>query len=96
MASSKWAFVISGTGSGSSSCIASGSAARRCSRSMSRSMDSRMAYLQARWQISVMSAPLKPWVKRARVSMSTSPAMGDLRRAALKMASRLGSSGRGM
>lgn len=26
------------------------------------SMDSRMAYLTARWQISVMSAPEKPWV----------------------------------
>jgi hypothetical protein len=29
---------------------------------MSRSIDSLMAHLQARWQISVMSAPLKPCV----------------------------------
>lgn len=96
IASSKCALVISGTGSASSSSMVSGFSARRFSRSMSRSMDSRMAYLQARWQISVMSAPEKPCVKRASVSMSTSAAMGDLRRFALKMDRRDGSSGSGM
>ena len=44
-----------------------------------------MAYLQARWQISVMSAPEKPLVKRTSRSMSTPSSTGDLRRAALKM-----------
>lgn len=48
--------------------------------SMSLSMLSLMADLQALWQISVMSAPEKPCVKRVRVSMSTSGATGDLRR----------------
>ena len=55
-----------------------------------------MAYLHARWQISVMSAPEKPFVKRTRRSMSTPSSTGDLRRAALKMLRLLGSSGRGM
>ena len=44
-----------------------------------------MAYLQARWQISVMSAPEKPLVKRTSRSMSTPSSTGDFRRAALKM-----------
>ena len=56
----------------------------------------RIAYLQARWQISTMSAPEKPFVKRTRRSMSTSGATGDLRKAAWKMDLRLGSSGKGM
>lgn len=39
---------------------------------MSASIDSLMASLHARWQISVRSAPLKPCVERARKSRSTS------------------------
>lgn len=42
------------------------------SRLISLSMDSRMASLQARWQISVRSAPEKPLVILARKSRSTS------------------------
>ena len=38
-----------------------------------------MAYLQARWQISVMSAPEKPLVYLTSRSKSTSGATGDLR-----------------
>ena len=48
-------------------------------------MLSRMAYLTARWQISVISAPEKPWVTLDSRSMSTSGATGDLRSALLKM-----------
>ena len=55
-----------------------------------------MAYLQARWQISVMSAPEKPLVCLTRASTSTSSATGDLRRTALKIWRRLPSSGKGM
>ena len=44
------------------------------------SIDSRMAYLQARWQISVKSAPENLAVALAISSMSTSLAMGDLRK----------------
>ena len=55
-----------------------------------------MAYLQARWQISVMSAPEKPLVYLTSWARSTSGATGDLRRAALKIWFLLGSSGRGM
>merc|ERR1719231_2021919 len=68
----------------------------RRSRSMSFSMFSRIAYLHARWQISVMSAPEKPFVCLASVSRSRSSARGDLRRFALKMFRRDPSSGRGM
>lgn len=42
------------------------------SRRISLSIDSRMASLQARWQISVRSAPEKPLVIFARNSRSTS------------------------
>ena len=64
--SSKWALVISGTRSGISSVsialgLASALAARSFSCSISFSIDSRIASLAARWQISVRSAPLKPW-----------------------------------
>lgn len=61
MASSKWARVMQGTSSRSSS-MRSGFSARRFSFSMSRSIDSRIAYLHARWQISVISAPENPFV----------------------------------
>ena len=63
---------------------------------MSASMFSLMASLQARWQISVMSAPEKPLVTLARKLRSTSLARGDLRRLALRMEMRLSSSGSGM
>ena len=52
--------------------------------------------MQARWQISVMSAPEKPLVYLTSRSTSTSGATGDLRRTALKIWRRLPSSGRGM
>ena len=55
-----------------------------------------MAYLQARWQISVMSAPEKPAVNLTSVSRSTSGATGDLRSTELKIWRRDGSSGSGM
>merc|ERR1719488_452295 len=61
-----------GTGSGASASIESApEAARSFSASISFSMDSRMAILAARWQISVRSAPEKPWSVRARKVMST-------------------------
>jgi len=41
--------------------LASALAARSFSCSISFSIDSRIASLAARWQISVRSAPLKPW-----------------------------------
>eukprot|EP00898_Chlorokybus_atmophyticus_P005073 jgi/Chlat1/5567/Chrsp369S08998 len=85
MASSKWAPRISGTSSTSSSSMESGFSALRFSRSMSFSMFSRMAYLQARWQISVISAPLNPCVYFARASRSTSGANGDLRNSRLEV-----------
>lgn len=142
MASSKWARVMQGTSSTSSSML-SGLSASRFSRSISFSMFSLheclmlkfahsrhqhrarffmlrvrqpqgyerrwegggeglntgphlMAYLQALWQISVMSAPEKPLVYLTSWLMSTSGATGDLRRAAMKICFLLGSSGRGM
>ncbi len=55
-----------------------------------------MAYLQARWQISVMSAPEKPLVYLTSSAVSTSSATGDLRSTALKIWVRLPSSGKGM
>ena len=55
-----------------------------------------MAYLQARWQISVMSAPENPLVYLTRRAVSTSSATGDLRSTALKIWVRLPSSGKGM
>jgi hypothetical protein len=60
------------------------------------SMFSLMAYLHARWQISVISAPLNPWVYLARAFKSTSLATGDFLRQALKIWSLDWSSGRGM
>ena len=76
-ASSKCDGVISGTGSGSStSSMASSSpvafSALRRSRSMSRSIFSRMAIFAARWQISVRSAPVYFSVLAAKKSRSTS------------------------
>jgi len=44
-----------------------------------------MAYLQARWQISVMSAPEKPLVCFTSRSTSTSGATGDFRNTACRM-----------
>ena len=52
-----------------------------------------MAYLQARWQISVMSAPEKPLVCFTSRSTSTSGATGDFRSTACQ---RTGSSMRGI
>nr|ACN27521.1 unknown [Zea mays] len=85
MDSSKWAAMISAMSSTSSSSMASGLSFLRLSRSMSFSMFSLMAYLHARWQISVISAPLKPWVYLARACKSTSLATGDFLRQALKI-----------
>lgn len=47
-------------GAGLAAAVAAAAAASARSRSMSFSIDSRIAYLHARWQISVMSAPEKP------------------------------------
>jgi len=55
-----------------------------------------MAYLHARWQISVMSAPENPLVYLTSSAVSTSSATGDLRSTALKIWVRLPSSGNGM
>ena len=41
---------------------------------------SRIAFLAALWQISVMSAPEYPWVALASISMLTSSATGDCKR----------------
>ena len=46
------------------------------------------AHLQARWQISVMSAPEKPLVYLTSRSTSTSGATGLLRSTALKICAR--------
>ena len=46
----------------------------------------RIAYLQARWQISVMSAPEKPLVCFTSRSTSTSGATGDFRSTACQRA----------
>ncbi|MFS8012117.1 hypothetical protein Hanom_Chr14g01317011 [Helianthus anomalus] len=54
-------------------------------RILTFSMFSRMAYLHARWQISVMSAPLKPCVYLARARRSTSLEIGDFLNADLKI-----------
>ena len=69
---------------------------RSFSCSISLAMHSLIASLQARWQISVKSAPEKPLVTRARCSISTSGSTGDLRRLALKIDKRDPSSGSGM
>ncbi|RNA33076.1 ribosome biogenesis atpase rix7 [Brachionus plicatilis] len=63
---------------------------------MSFSIDSLIASLQARWQISVKSAPLKPWVALAKKSKSTSLEMGDFLKAAFRMFMRDFSSGKGI
>mmetsp|Transcript_30498 Transcript_30498/g.61459 ORF Transcript_30498/g.61459 Transcript_30498/m.61459 type:complete len:238 (-) Transcript_30498:649-1362(-) len=98
MASSKWRRVISGTGSTSStsSMASSPRASRSRCRRMCFSMLSRIAYLHARWQISVKSAPENLAVARATSSMEISLASGDLRRHALRMSSREAWSGSGM
>lgn len=49
------------------------------------SMFSLIAYLQERWQISVMSAPLKPRVYLASALKSTSLATGDFLKQDLKI-----------
>lgn len=84
IASSKCPRVISGTRSSSSMPSMTSVPFSFISRSrfMSFSMHSRMANLHARWQISVISAPLKPCVVLAKNWMSTSLEIGDLRRAA--------------
>ena len=64
--------------------------------SRSSAMLSRIAPFTARWQISVMSAPEKPWVAWAMDSTSTSSATGLFRSAALKMLILLWRSGSGM
>lgn len=60
------------------------------------SMFSLMAYLQALWHISVISAPLKPWVYFARALKSTSFEIGDFLKQDLKIWYRDSSSGRGI
>ena len=74
----------------------SGFCAMARSRSISFSMLSRMAYLHARWQISVISAPEYPCVNLAKVSTSTSLAIGDFLKFALKIEILDLSSGNGM
>uniref|UniRef100_A0A8R7K034 Uncharacterized protein n=1 Tax=Triticum urartu TaxID=4572 RepID=A0A8R7K034_TRIUA len=76
--------------------MASGFSFRLLSFSMSFSMFSLMAYLHARWQISMMSAPLNPCVYLASAFRSTSLATGDFLRQALKIWSLDSTSGRGM
>lgn len=59
-------------------------------------MSSLIAYLQALWHISVISAPLKPCVCLARIARSTSFDTGDFLRQALNICNRELSSGRGI
>jgi hypothetical protein len=65
-------------------------------RSHSRLIDSRMANLHARWQISVRSAPVNLSVCCAMYDRSTSLWIGDLRKHDLRMERRLSRSGIGM
>eukprot|EP00920_Eleutheroschizon_duboscqi_P032417 GHVT01078289.1.p1 GENE.GHVT01078289.1~~GHVT01078289.1.p1 ORF type:complete len:222 (-),score=33.15 GHVT01078289.1:80-745(-) len=80
---------MEGTGSSSP-------AARGLPRLISALTDSLIASFAARWQISVTSAPEKPSVLSASCSRFTSAAIGDLRRVAFKMLSRLSRSGSGI
>mmetsp|Transcript_176846 Transcript_176846/g.430218 ORF Transcript_176846/g.430218 Transcript_176846/m.430218 type:complete len:227 (-) Transcript_176846:1607-2287(-) len=99
MAASKCAVVMVGTGSSSSSpssMTSSPAASRARSFSISFSIDSRIANLAARWQISVKSAPVNLSVCSARYSRSTSGDTGDLRSTAFRMLEREGLSGIGM
>lgn len=57
---------------------ASGFCALCFSRRISASIESRMASLHARWQTSVRSAPLKPWVTLAMYIRSMSCEDSDL------------------
>eukprot|EP00732_Lithocolla_globosa_P002951 Lithocolla_globosa_v1_NODE_2130_length_2151_cov_211.295802.p2 type:complete len:110 gc:universal NODE_2130_length_2151_cov_211.295802:1815-1486(-) len=97
IASSKWSGLSSGTGSSySSSMLASPRSLRSFSIRISFSIDSRMASLHARWQISVRSAAEKPGVTLDRYARSTLGSRGDLRRAARRISVRDPSSGSGM